>query len=86
MKFAVIYKKPFLLPDYVVMDSGSKDIARMGDALDKDTFAHFVVDFEGQKITRVLTTQAGLMEVPEGEFGEATPAEYFEENDMEEQE
>jgi hypothetical protein len=81
MKFAVIYKKPFLLPDYVVIDSDSKDVARMGDTLDKDTFAQFVVDFEEQTITRVLVSKDGLMEIPEGEFGEGTPPEYFDEEE-----
>ena len=79
MKFALIYKKPFVLPDHIIIDSDTKDITKMAEGLDKDAFPQFVVDFESETVTRVGLSPNGLVEIPDGEFGEATPPEYFEE-------
>ncbi len=78
MKFALIYKKPFVLPDHIIIDSDTKDITGMAEGLDKDAFPQFVVDFDSATVTRVGLSPNGLVEIPDGEYGEATPAEYFE--------
>ena len=78
MKFALIYKKPFVLPDHIIIDSDTKDITKMAEGLDKDAFPQFVVDFDSETVTRVGLSLNGLVEIPDGEYGEATPPEYFE--------
>jgi len=48
--------------------------------LDPERFlVEHLIDFDEKTVTPVILNQDGtLMEVPDGEFGEATPAEYFE--------
>jgi hypothetical protein len=61
-----------------VIDSESREVIATG--LDpENVFVEHLVDFQNQAVIPVVLKGDGtLMEVPEGEFGEATPAEYFE--------
>ena len=77
-RFAVIYKKAFQRTRSIPVDAESRDAIQM----DFDTQSYFVeqiVDFDERKIYNVAMKEDGtLIEVPEGDYGEATPAEYFE--------
>lgn len=78
MKFALIYKKSFNRTRSKIIDSESREAI----TTDLDPLEHWVehlVDFENQQVIPVALSKDGtLIEVPDGEFGEATPAEYFE--------
>lgn len=79
MKFALIYRQSFNRTRSMLIDSESREAI----TTNLDSKQHWVeqlVDFENQVIIPVVLRDDGtLMEVPDGEFGEATPAEYFEE-------
>jgi len=78
MKFALIYRSPFNRTRSKMIDSESRETMATG--LDPEqVFVEHLVDFENQQVIPVVLKGDGtLMEVPDGEYGEATPAEYFE--------
>ena len=78
MKFALIYRSPFHRTRSKIIDSESKEAIATG--LDPvSVFVEHLVDFENQVVIPVVLKGDGtLMEVPDGEFGEATPADFFE--------
>ncbi len=78
MKFALIYRNPFQRTRSKMIDSESRETMATG--LDPEqVFVEHLVDFENQQVIPVVLKGDGtLMEVPDGEYGEATPAEYFE--------
>ena len=78
MKFALIYRNPFERTRSKMIDSESRDVIPTG--LDPTrVFVEHLVDFENQVVIPVVLKGDGtLMEVPDGAYGEATPAEYFE--------
>ena len=79
MKFALIYRSPFHRTRSKMIDSESRDVIATGLNPEK-VFVEHLVDFESQQVIPVVLRGDGaLMEVPDGEYGEATPAEYFEE-------
>ena len=78
-RFAVIYKKSFQRTRSMPVEAESREAIKM-DVDTQNTFVEHVVDFDERKIYSVAMKEDGtLIEVPEGDFGEATPAEYFEE-------
>lgn len=85
MKFGVIYRKTFHRSSSVVVDSDSREAIKM-DLDPKSVTVEQLIDFEGQRIIPVfLNSEGRLIEVPEGDFGEATPPEYFEDQAAEEE-
>ncbi len=77
-RFAVIYKKSFQRTQSMMVDAESRDAIQM-DFNPQDYFVEQVVDFDERKIYSVAMKEDGtLIEVPEGDYGQATPAEYFE--------
>lgn len=84
MKFALIYRTPLFRTESMIVEAESRDA--ISTELDgKRVYVEHLVDFENQTVTPVaLTSDNRLIEVPEGGFGEATPAEYFEEEPTEE--
>ena len=77
-RFAVIYKKSFQRTRSMMVDAESRDAIQM-DFNPQDYFVEQIVDFDERKIYNVAMKEDGtLVEVPEGDYGEATPAEYFE--------
>jgi hypothetical protein len=82
MRFGLTYRRAFSRSDSMMLDA--KDIeAAMEAKVDLDPtrfYAEHLIDFDNRKVIRVaLTSEGKLIEVPEGEFGEATSSEYFEE-------
>ena len=82
MRFGLTYRRPFSRSDSMMVDAKDMEAA-MATAIDLDPSRFFVehlIDFDERKVIRVaLTSEGKLIEVPEGEFGEATSSEYFEE-------
>lgn len=82
MRFGLVYRRPFSRSDSMVVDAPDM-AAALSTRVDLDPakfFAEHLIDFEERKVIRVaLTSEGTLIEVPEGEFGEATSSEYFEE-------
>ena len=82
MKYAIIYKKPFLRTRSIVVDSEETDIKKIAVPADLDweqVFVEHIVDFENQTVIRAALGPNGFVEVPDGDFGAETPGEYFEE-------
>lgn len=82
MRFAIIYKHHFNRTRSMMLDASSKDSIKI-DLNPEDYFVEQLVDFDERTVTPVVLTRNGLIEVPDGEFGEATPAEYFENMEVE---
>ena len=87
MKVGLIYKRQFGRSQHLEVEVDSIDDAFVK-TMDLDPQEHWVehlIDFEAQTVTRVALTDKGtLIEIPDGEFGEATPTEYFEQMAQEE--
>jgi hypothetical protein len=84
MKFSIIYADPFARPRALDVDAESLDLIRSSDIdskLNIDVATIYgVVDYEGRRvIPAVLTAEGKIMEVPDGDYGILTPAEWFEE-------
>ena len=78
-RFAIIYKQDFNRTKSMSVDAESREAIKM-DFDPQTTFVEHVIDFDERKIYSVAMKGDGtLIEVPEGDFGEATPGEYFEE-------
>ena len=80
MKFAVIYKLPMCRTRSIEVEADSFDdlLVKKMDLNPNRLFVEHIVDFEGQRIIPAAMTSEGmLIEVPDGDFGERTPAEYF---------
>ena len=84
MKFTLIFKEALQRPRFVDIESESlesvttKDIPEqfLGDMV----FLYGAVDYEGARtIPAAITADGGVVSVPDGDFGELTPAEYLEE-------
>lgn len=82
MRFGLVYRRPFSRSDSMMVDAPDM-AAALETQIDLDPskfYAEHLIDFEERKVIRVgLTSDRRLIEVPEGEFGEATSSEYFEE-------
>lgn len=81
MKYAIIFKKPFARTRSIVVDSDESDITKIAVPADLDyeeIFVEHIVDFENQQIIPAALNAHGFVEVPDGDFGDETPAEYFE--------
>jgi hypothetical protein len=82
MRFGLVYRRPFSRSDSMMVDAPDMATA-LSTRVDLDPskfFAEHLIDFEERKVIKVaLTSEGKLIEVPEGEFGEATSSEYFEE-------
>ena len=78
MKFALIYRRPFHRTRSKIIDAESRDVIATG--LDpQKVFVEHLVDFENQEVIPVVLMDDGkLMRIAEGDFGELTPAEFFE--------
>lgn len=79
-RFTLIWKNQFLRTR--AMDVTAESLSKMKLDLDPimDVWVEQVIDWENQVVIPVVLKRDGtLIEVPEGDFGEATPAEYFEE-------
>jgi len=88
MRFGLIYKQSFARSESMLIDADSlESVFTQTMDLDPETFwVEHLIDFENQTVTRAaLTSERRLIEVPEGDFGEATPAEYFEQMAVEEE-
>jgi hypothetical protein len=78
MKFALIYRRPFHRTRSKIIDSESKDVITT-DLDPTSVFVEHLVDFENQEVIPVVLMGDGkLMRVPDGDFGELTPADFFE--------
>ena len=83
-RYTIILKEPLMRPRFIdieadsIGDIGTKDIP---DFYQGQQFSLYgVVDYDaGRTVPVVGTPEGGIMEVPDGDFGELTPAEYFEE-------
>ncbi len=83
MKFTLIFKEALQRPRFVDVDAESlesvttKDIPEqfLGDMV----FLYGVVDYEGARTIPAIISNGKIFEVPDGDFGELTPVEYFEE-------
>ena len=85
MKFSVIYADPLARPRAIDVDSESFSAIRSADIdskLNIDVVTIYgVVDYEGRRvIPAVMDADGSLREVPDGDYGILTPAEWFEEN------
>lgn len=79
MKYAIIYKHPFHRSQSLIVDSESFDAIRTTEIDPERVFVEWVVDFENKEIIRAAMKVTGeLIEVPEGDYGEQTTAEQFE--------
>lgn len=84
MKFTLIFKEALQRPRFFDIESESlesvttKDIPEqfLGDMV----FLYGAVDYEGARtIPAAITADGRVVSVPDGDFGELTPAEYLEE-------
>ena len=83
MRFALIYRNPFQRTRSKIIDSESREAIPTG-LNPEQVFVEHLVDFENQVVIPVVLKGDGtLMEVPDGDYGEATPAEYFENMEVE---
>lgn len=82
MKFSIIYKQSLQRPRFLEIDSeGFESIDTAGLRDIKNVFVYGVVDYANQRvIPAAMTVEGKIIEVPDGDYGELTPAEYFEEN------
>lgn len=83
MKFSVIYADPLARPRALDVDAESFSAIRKEDVqrLLKPPVAtvYGVVDYEARRmIPAVLNAEGRLVEVPDGDYGILTPAEWFE--------
>ena len=78
MKYALIYKSHFHRTRSMAIEAESREAISVD--LDPEQFlVEHLIDFDERTITPViLKGDGGLFEIPDGEFGEATTAEYFE--------
>ena len=84
MKFSVIYADPLARPRALDIEAESFSAIRRRDLqrLLRPVVAtvYGVVDYEGQRmIPAVMDEDGSLREVPDGDYGILTPAEWFEE-------
>jgi hypothetical protein len=83
MKYAVIYAENLARPRFLDVDSESLDALKamdMSERLNPTSVNVFgIVDYEGQKTVSAMINHEGrLIEVPDGDYGIATTAEFFE--------
>ena len=78
MRYALIYKSHFHRTQSMSIEAESREAITV--SLDPEQFlVEHLIDFDGRTITPVILNGDGtLFEIPDGEYGEATPAEYFE--------
>ena len=78
MRYALIYKSHFHRTRSMPIEAESREAMKVD--LDPRLFlVEHLIDFDERTITPVILNGDGtLFEIPDGEFGEATPAEYFE--------
>ena len=83
MRYALIYKSHFHRTRSMTIDAESREAITVD--LDPERFlVEHLIDFDERTITPVILNQDGtLFEIPDGEYGEATPAEYFENMEVE---
>ena len=84
MKYSIIFKESLQRFRFVDVESDSFDSLTVADQRRtfgmQTPFVYGVVDWEGQRIIPASMNGEGrVFEVPDGDFGELTPAEYFEE-------
>lgn len=85
MKYAIIYRHPFLRSQSLLVDADSLEAIRVADIDPEEAFVEWVVDFESKEIIRAgMTVDGRIIEVPDGDYGEGTPTEYFEKMEFEE--
>lgn len=85
MKFTVIFKETLQRPRFFDVEAESMSALTkqmipeefLGDMV----FVHGVVDYDNRRtVPAVFDGEGRLIEAPDGDFGELTTAEYFEEN------
>ena len=84
MKFSVIYADPLARPRALDVDAESFSAIRKEDVQSlirsPVVTVYGVVDYEGRRmIPAVMDADGKLREVPDGDYGILTPAEWFEE-------
>lgn len=83
MKFSIIFKEPLQRFRFVDVEAESFDALVINDQAKtfgmKTPFVYGVIDWDAQKVVPASMGGDGrVFEVPDGDFGELTPAEYFE--------
>jgi hypothetical protein len=81
-KYGVIFKKSFMRTRSMMVDADS--IESMDVSLDpREAFVEHVVDFDNREIISVVLKADGrLMRIEDGDFGESTTADYFEDGEV----
>jgi hypothetical protein len=83
MKFTFIFKESLQRPRFVDIDADSFEAISAKDVPEEflgDMFSLYgVVDYAGARTVPVVISNGKFVQVPDGDFGELTPAEYFEE-------
>ena len=84
MKFTFIFKESLQRPRFVDIEADSFDLVTTKDVpaefLADRIFLYGLVDYENSRTIPVAVSSEGkVVEVPDGDFGELTPVEYFEE-------
>lgn len=84
MKFSIIFKEPLQRFRFVDVEAESFDALAINDQAKtfgmKTPLVYGVIDWDAQKVVPASMGGDGrVFEVPDGDFGELTPAEYFEE-------
>lgn len=83
MRYTVIYKQSLQRPRFKDIESDSFDELSVDDAkafFGVDVpFVYGVIDWDAERVIPAAIAFGGrIIEVPDGDFGELTPAEYFE--------
>lgn len=84
MKFSIIYAEKLARPRFLSVDSEDIESLKgmeMSSQLDPDSvFVYGVVDYENERVVpAAISAEGKIVEVPDGDYGILTPAEYFEE-------
>ena len=75
-KYAEIYREFGHRTRALYLDADSFSTIQTG-LTDTEHFVEHVVDFDEQRVIPCVQTAEGLLEVPDGDYGELTPVEYF---------
>ena len=83
MKFTFIFKESLQLPRFVDVESESFETVTTKDIpeefLSDMVFLYAVVDYSKAMTVPAVISNGKIVQIPDGDFGELTPVEYFEE-------
>lgn len=83
MKYTVIYKRQFQRSRSMDIESDSLAAVRMPETPVNGFWVEHIIDWENKTVHNVTATDEGrLVKVVDGEYGEATSAGYFIDNDL----